>query len=207
VSLGPQDARDDPYVLLCSERSETPDTGVQRTLGSPRASLACPGEPHGKERITFCSASPGSHGVQGYPRPVGLAQTPDWATMVTVTSRQRLAPAETCCSISTHGKGLLPQTQGGSSVLSRCRQARRRRRGCWSPPVGHHGVRPGDRWCMVKKLGHSFVAGVTCQPSPDLWLAYKAPSPPYSILVEGRTGGGCKAYGLEDIARIHYGDG
>jgi len=61
--------------------------------------------------------------------------------------------------------------------------------------------------CIVKKLEHSFVAGVTCQPSPDLWLAYKAPSPPYSILVEGRTGGGCKAYGLEDIARIHYGDG
>src|SRR5438128_2437359 len=42
VSLGPQEERDDPYVLLCSERSETPDTVVKRTLGSPRASLACP---------------------------------------------------------------------------------------------------------------------------------------------------------------------
>src|SRR2546427_827668 len=75
VSLGPQEERDDPYVLLCSERSETPDTVVKRTLGSPRASLVCPGEPSGKERITFCSTSPGSHGAQGHPRSVGIAQT------------------------------------------------------------------------------------------------------------------------------------
>ena len=74
VSLGLLDERDDPYVFLCSERSETPDTVVKCTLGSPRASLACPGETHGKERITFCSTSPGSHGVQGDPRSVGIAQ-------------------------------------------------------------------------------------------------------------------------------------
>jgi hypothetical protein len=59
----------------------------------------------------------------------------------------------------------------------------------------------------VKKLEHSFVAGVTRQPSLDLWLVYKAPPPPYAPLVEGRTGGGGKAYGLEDIARIHDRDG
>src|SRR6266704_780012 len=74
VSLGPQEVRDAPYVHLCSERSETPDTVVKRTLGSPRASLACPGEPSGKERITFRSTSPGSHGAQGHPRSVGSAQ-------------------------------------------------------------------------------------------------------------------------------------
>src|SRR5262245_26008947 len=36
-----------------------------------------------------------------------------------------------------------------------------------------------DLSCIVKKFEHSFVAGVTCQPWPDLWLAYKAPSPSY----------------------------
>jgi hypothetical protein len=59
----------------CSERSETPDTVVKRTLGSPQASLACPEEAHGKERITFCPASPGSHGAQWHPRSAGRAQT------------------------------------------------------------------------------------------------------------------------------------
>jgi hypothetical protein len=53
-----------------------PDTVVKRPLGSLWASLACPGEPYGKERITFCSASLGSHGVQGDPRSVGIAQPP-----------------------------------------------------------------------------------------------------------------------------------
>jgi hypothetical protein len=42
---------------------------------------------------------------------------------------------------------------------------------------------------------------------PRLYLAYGALHPAYSTPIEGRTGGGWKAYGLEDIARIHYGDG
>jgi hypothetical protein len=53
VSLGPQEERDGPEVLLCSERSETPDTMMQCTLGSLRASLACPGVPHGKNVSHF----------------------------------------------------------------------------------------------------------------------------------------------------------
>ena len=75
VSLGPQEERDGPEALLCNERRETPDTVVKRTLGSPQASLACPEEPHGQERITLCSASPGSHGAPWHPSSVGMAHT------------------------------------------------------------------------------------------------------------------------------------
>ena len=59
---------------------------------------------------------------------------------------------------------------------------------------------------MVKKPEHSFVAGDTGQPSSNLWLASGALHPAYSTPVEGRTGGGCKAYGLEDTARIYHRD-
>src|ERR687892_896608 len=59
---------------------------------------------------------------------------------------------------------------------------------------------------MVKKPERSFVAGVTHQPPPHLWLAYEAPHPAYSMPVESGTGGGCKTYGLEDSARIYYRD-
>src|SRR5712691_9578008 len=57
---------------------------------------------------------------------------------------------------------------------------------------------------MVKKPEHSFVAGVARQSSSNLRLACGVLHHAYSTLVEGRTGGGRKAYGLEDIARIHY---
>src|SRR4029453_17438349 len=55
MSLGPQEEREGPAVLRCRERSETPDTVVQRPLGSPQASLACPEAPQRKKRITFRS--------------------------------------------------------------------------------------------------------------------------------------------------------
>ena len=68
VSLESQEKRDGSEVLLGSEPSETPDTVVQCTLDSPRVSLACPEELHGRKHITFCPASPGSHGAQWQPR-------------------------------------------------------------------------------------------------------------------------------------------
>jgi hypothetical protein len=57
-----------------------------------------------------------------------------------------------------------------------------------------------------QKPEHSFVAGDMRQPSSHLWRTYGALHPAYSTLVEGRTGGGGKAYGLEDCGRLSDGE-
>src|SRR5437016_13607893 len=58
---------------------------------------------------------------------------------------------------------------------------------------------------MVKKLETALTAQFMTPPSPTLRLACWPPQPAYSTPIEGGTGGGGKAYGLEDIACVHYG--
>ncbi len=51
----------------------------------------------------------------------------------------------------------------------------------------------------------AFWRGLRASPHPQ--LAYGALHRAYSTLIKSGTGGGGKAHGLEDIARIHHGDG
>jgi hypothetical protein len=59
---------------------------------------------------------------------------------------------------------------------------------------------------MAKKLEPGLTTAVTSSPLHPLRLACCLPHPPYSAPMEGGTDGGRKAYGLEDVARIHHGD-
>src|SRR6266852_1878495 len=72
---------------------------------------------------------------------------------------------------------------------------------------GYHDLHP-ERFLpsrMVKKLETALTAQFMTPPSPTLRLACCPPHPAYSTPIEGGTGGGGKAYGLEDIACVHYG--
>ena len=64
-----------------------------------------------------------------------------------------------------------------------------------------------DRWaCPVHSQNSNITFSQARQSSASLWLAYRVLHPAYSTPVESRTGGGCKAYGLADFARIDYVD-
>ena len=58
---------------------------------------------------------------------------------------------------------------------------------------------------MVKKLETALTAEFMIPPWLTLRLACCPPQQAYSTPIEGDTGGGCKAYGLEDIAGVHHG--
>src|SRR6266446_6887725 len=60
---------------------------------------------------------------------------------------------------------------------------------------------------MVKKLKPGLTEGLTSLPWPNFRLAYCLPHHAYSTPSEGGTDGGGKAYGLEDLAGVHHGDG
>ena len=55
---------------------------------------------------------------------------------------------------------------------------------------------------MAKKLESSLTAEFMILPSPTLRLACCPPHPAYSTPIKDGTGGGGKAYGLEDIAGV-----
>src|SRR6266566_8445583 len=57
---------------------------------------------------------------------------------------------------------------------------------------------------MVKKLEPGLTGEVTTRPLLTLWLACCLCYPAYWPPNEGGTSGGCKAYGLEDIAGVYH---